>query len=425
MIIMSLLYIGLLFCIIASAYFSGSEMAYSCANRLRLENLKESGDHRAGRALYIIEHFDDALGAILIGNNLVNIAASSIGSVLIIMITGSDSFTWVSTLVLTIVIIIFGEAIPKITSKKNATGRSMTYSAVLKSLMIILYPFIKLTVVLVSLISKLLKTEEEETPAEESVDELHTIIETAEDEGIIDSDDSQIVQAAIDFSDISASEAMTARVDMEAIDIEDDYESILSFIQNTSYSRIPVYRDSIDNIIGILHLNRFFRAITESDENKIADIESLLMPPCHVYKTMKLPKVLSILKEAKQHLAVVTDEYSGTLGVISMEDVLEQIVGEIWDETDIIEDEVVENKNGDFEIDGDLPIGDFLELAEINEEDVEIESETVGGWTIETLGSYPAVGDRFEFRDMEITVLEIEELRVLKVLVRRKKQPTV
>jgi len=414
-----LLSAGIILCLLLSAFFSGAEMAFSSANTVRLENLRENGNRGAKRALELIENFDSVLSAILIGNNLVNIASSSIASVLVIMLL-SDSYAWVATVVMTILVIIFGETIPKIKSKKNATEQAIRYSGAAKFFMIILKPA---TTVVVWLVNFILlpfnNAEEDEEDEEESVEELQSIIETAEEEGVIDTDDSELIQNAIDFSDISASEVMTARVDVQAISIDDSWEEILEFVNNTPYSRIPVYKDSIDDVIGVLHLNRFFREVAENKTE--TDLKDLLMPPCYVYKTMKLPSVLNILKKAKQHLAIVTDEYSGTLGVVTMEDVLEQIVGDIWDETDTVETDVVVKNSNEFEVDGDLSISEFLELAEIDEDTFDYESETVGGWVIEMLERFPSPGDSFTFEDLEITVVESDELRVEKLLVKKLK----
>ncbi|MCF0237997.1 MAG: HlyC/CorC family transporter, partial [Sphaerochaetaceae bacterium] len=409
-------------------------------NTVRLESIAEEEEKnknykkakKAKRALYIIEHFDNALSTILIGNNLVNIASSSLGSVFIILLFKNDSLTWISTVVLTIAIIIFGESIPKITAKKNAITKSLSSSSLLRFLMVVLWPVVFVTVGFVNLISKVIKGEQ--ISDEENLEELQSIIETAEDEGIIDENDSLIMQAAIDFYDISASEAMTSRVDMLAIDIDDSWEEILEIANNSTYSRIPVYENSIDNIIGILHLNKFFKALSEYEEKKKENtlfegenqegnypinIRDLLMTPSYVYKTMKLPKVLNTLKNAKQHLAIVTDEYSGTLGLITMEDVLEQIVGEIYDETDVIEEEVIQKSDNEFELDGDLPIGEFLDLVGLNEDSFDFESETVGGWCVETIGDFPHLMEVFHYKDMEITILAMDGLRVAKILVRR------
>ena len=404
---------GILLCVAGSNFFSASEMGYSSCNQLRLENSRDDGSKRAGIALRITENYDDALSAILIGNNLVNIAASSLGSVLVIMLTGGDEHAWLSTLIVTVLVIVFGETIPKISAKKNANTVAERNAYIINALMVILKPLIWLVVTLIHLITRGMKEPEES--AEEAVEELQSIIETAEDEEVLDGDRSELVQAAIDFSEISADEVMTARVDMEAIDIDDEWDDILRTIEEAPFSRLPVYEDSVDNVIGVLYLNHFLKALTEEER---VDIRQLLMPPCYVYKTMKLPAVLSQLKKARQHLAIVSDEYGGTLGVLSMEDVLEQIVGEIWDETDIVEQEVVQHDSGEFELDGAMVIDDFIELMGLDEDSFEAESETVGGWTLESFGNYPREGDSFCYENLTVTVLSMDGRRVEKILVK-------
>lgn len=404
---------GIVLCIFLSNFFSSSEMAYSSANEIRLESAVEEGDRKAGRALYIIRNFDDALSAILIGNNLVNIAASSLTSVFIILLTGTDALAWVGTATVTVLIIIFGETIPKITAKKKANTLAAAYSGPIRFLMTVFYPLIRLVVWLTELITRPIKEEEDDEDA--PVEELQSIIETAEDEGILDKDRTELIRAAIDFSDISASEAMTSRVDMDAIDIDDPYEEIRKIVEETSYSRLPVYEGSIDNIIGVVHLNHILKAMMDG---RIADIREYLMPPCYVYKTVKLPEVLSELRRVRQHLAVVTDEYGGTLGVITMEDVLEEIVGDIWDETDEIEEEVAERNSREFEIDGDMSLDSFLETVGLERKEEGFDSETAGGWIIESLGHYPEEGETWEYEDYTFRVLETDERRVEKILVR-------
>ncbi len=407
---------GLLLCVIGSNYFSSSEMAYSSCNRMRLESARDGGSKKAAIAVKIINRFDDTLSAILIGNNLVNIAASSIGSVLVILVAGDDRYAWVSTVVITVLIVIFGETMPKIIAKTSANRIALSHARFIRTLTIVLMPLIWVVVGLVRLLTAGLKGEETSSDEDAAAMELSSIIETAEDEDVLDEDRSELVQAAIEFSDVMAYEVMTARVDVVALDIDDDWNEQLATIESAPYSRIPVYEDSIDNVIGVLYLNHFLKALTDE---KNPDIRSMLMPPCYVYKTMKMPAVLSELRRAKQHLAVVTDEYGGTLGVLSMEDVLEQLVGEIWDDTDEVEEEIVERPDGQYELDGDMVISDFLELVGIKEKDFEADSETVGGWTIEMFGAFPKVGDSFRYEDMSVTVLEMDGLRVEKVLVKK------
>jgi len=211
---------------------------------------------------------------------------------------------------------------------------------------------------------------------------------------------------------------MTARVDVEALDIDDDWRELLLSGEDLPYSRIPVYEDSIDNVIGVLYLNRFYKALLDDPD---ADIRSNLMKPLYIYKTVKLPDVLAQLRKNQQHLAVVTDEYGGTLGIVTLEDVLEELVGDIWDETDEVEDEIVERPDGMYEIDGDLPIGDLAELLDVTEESLDTASATAGGWTIEKFGAFPKVGDTVEADGLRVKVLAMGEdgLRVEKILVEK------
>ena len=416
-------FIALIVLIALSAFCSASEMAYSSANPLRLENLMEDGSARAKVAHYITEHFDHALSAILIGNNLVNIGASSLAAVTVMLLTGTDKWSWLATVILTIAVIIFGETIPKILAKQNANAVSLRHAYAVRFMMIVLAPVVLLVVGLVKLLTLPLKGEPEAEDEEEAAQELQSILETAEDEDVLDEDRSELVQAALEFSDVAASDAMTARVDMTAIDIDDDWDEIRALLDTTPYSRLPVYEDSVDNIIGVLYLNRFFRGVLEEVIRTGAvqppkDLRAALMEPCFVYKTTKLPVVLEQLRKEKKHLAIVTDEYGGTLGVISMEDVLEQIVGDIWDDTDVIEQEVVERAEGEYELDGDMNIYDFLELVGIPEEDFEAESATLGGWTVERFGAFPKKGDSFRYENVVVTVLKMDGRRVEKLLVK-------
>ena len=418
----AILSISLVICVCLSYFFSASEMSYSACNRVRIENLKDSGDRKAVRAWSIIENFEDALGAILTGNNLVNIASSSIGSVLIMEIMKSDRYAWISTAAVTVIVIIFGETIPKIRAKKLANTLALAYSLPVKALMTVFKPFVFIVVKAVDILTKELRGEgseqDEDEAAEEAIDELSNIIETAEDEEVLDEDQSELVQAAIDFLDVAAYEAMTSRVDVEAIDIDDSREEILGVImEDAAFSRIPVYEGSIDNIIGILYLNRFLKAYTKSEN---VDIRSLLMEPCYVYKTTRLTSVLDQLRAAGQHLAIVCDEYGGTLGIITMEDILEEIVGDIWDEYDEIEEEEVkEISDTVFELDGDISIDDLCETTGVSEEDLESESDTAGGWALEHFETYPTGGEIFEDAGLKVTILSIDERRIEKLLVEK------
>ncbi|MCF0146142.1 MAG: HlyC/CorC family transporter [Eubacterium sp.] len=408
---------GIVLCICFSAFFSASEMAFSSCNRLRLEKMGEDGNKNASLAHRLVQKYDDLLGTILIGNNLVNVAASSLASVVVILLTGGETYTWVATVIITISVIIFGETIPKILAKKNATKFSVFSAPVLRILMIILTPLVRLVVWLINLITRNMKPDKDEK-SEEAVEELQSIIDTAKEESVLNEEETELVKAAIDFSEISARDVMTSRVDMEAIDIEDDREKILKQLSETKFTRLPVYEGRTENIIGILHMNIFLKTMIL---NPNVEIRKLLRQPCYVYQTTKLPAVLNQMKKTSQHLAVVTGEFGDTVGVISLEDVMEEIVGEIWDESDTVEEEAVKRKDGSFEIDGEMTLEDLRELLNLKKDAIDAESTTVSGWTIERFGEYPKPGDTFEEEGiLEVTVLEADSRRVDKVLIRKK-----
>ena len=410
--------------LILSAFFSGSETAYSSVNRLRLET---AADRRraASCALKICDRFADALSAILIGNNLVNLSASSVTALLALRLAGADApasvqnlYSGVAAVLLTIVVLVFGESMPKIVAKNRSLSVSLLSAYPVRAVMTVLYPVTWLTGLLVKVFTYPFKGEQpdEEEQAEVAEEELVTLIETSEDRGVIDEDVSELLQNALDFSEISAQEVMTARVDISALDLDDDPETIAALIDRSTFSRLPVFDRDLDHILGILSLNRYYRALLSGPE---PDIRNLLITPCYVYKTMKLPAVLDTLRLSHTHMAVVTDDYGGTLGILTMEDVLEQLVGEIWDETDEVIEEVVARSSGEWEIDGDVTIGEFCELIGRDEDSFETESVTVGGWTMERFGGFPEPGDSFDFEDLTVRVLETGPHRVNKVLVIR------
>lgn len=411
--------LGIVLCIALSAFFSGTEMSFLSCSELRMENEAGKGNKRAARMQTLLAKHDDVISAILIGNNLVNTAASSLTTVLVILLTGTEELEWVASIIITILIIIFGETVPKILAKRYPNRIALRLAPVLHALEIVFRPLNKAVVWAVNVICRTIRPESETADEEESVEELQSIIETAEDEGILEPDESEMASAAIDFADISASEVMTSRVDLIAIDIDDDDLAVIDTCMQSRYSRLPVYDETIDHIVGILHLNQLFRALSKDGET---DFRTLLREPCYVYKTMKLPQVLDILKKNKQHVAVVTDEYGGTLGMITLEDVLEQIVGEIWDENDVIEEEIVKVSPDTFEVDGDLNIDDFRELLERTEEQMPAESETAGGWAIETMEDFPKDGDTFTYDDFTFTAKVVEERRVEKLTIKRKNE---
>lgn len=401
-----------------SFFCSSAEIIFSSANSIRLENLAEEGSKTAKMALKVIDRFDSSLSGLLIGNNIANIGMSSLVPIVAINF-GIEQYSALLTAALTLIVILFCEVTPKILGKNNANSLSLVYSYPVRAMTLLFAPIVFVVVKAVDIILLPMgKVAQDEN--EMAVEELQSIIEIAQDENVLDESRSELLQSALEFYDVNAYEAMTARVDVEAIDIDDDIEDIKKKVEESAYSRIPVYRDSVDNIIGLLHQNHFLRLMLESED---IDIESLLLEPLYVYKTVKMLSLLSAFKQSQKQFAVVTDEYGGTLGIITIEDVLEQLVGEIWDESDEVEDEVIAHAEGIFEVDGDMNIYDFFELVDKDEGAVDFESDTVGGWIIERFGDFPKAGDSIEYENLRITVLESGPHRVEKALAELEDRP--
>ncbi len=402
--------------IVFSAFFSGSEIAYASVNELRLKRAAEDGKNRlASLAWKIYEKYDDALITILIGNNLVNIAASSVATVIAITLLGDDG-AWAATGIMTVLIITFGEIIPKIVAVQTAFGFTKLAAVPLWILMIVTFPIVWLMQKLLHCIDRLWSDKSDAAKPAITEEDLETIIDTVEDEGVIDEDRAELLQSALDFDGVLAYEIITPRVDMLSIDVEDSFDEILATVNSSPYSRIPVYEDTIDNIIGILHLNHFFKALALGEKD--FDIQKLLMPVNFVHKTMPLDDVLREMKKRKCHMVIVTDEYGGTMGCLTMEDVLEQLVGDIWDETDEVVEEFVQTGEDTYEADGDMRIEDFFDALDIDDRDFDDDNATLGGWAIEMLGDYPKVGDIFEYKNLTITVKKLQNRRVVRLGIR-------
>ena len=397
----------IIICLFFSAFFSSSEIAYASANNLRLKRAaEEKGTASAKLAYKIYNNYENALATILIGNNLVNIASESVATVLVIGWLGSSN-AWVATIGMTIIVLICGEIVPKILAKTMPEKVSTLYAFPLYTLMIITKPIVILVDAIVKFTSHLWKKAIDNAPISE--EELETILDTVEDEGIIDEEKCDLLQSALDFDEVQAYEIITPRVDLVAIDAESTREEMLETLLESSYTRIPVYKDTIDNIIGILHVNLVIRALTE-DPN--ADILASLMEPVFVHKTMALDEVFEKMRKKRSHMVVVTDEYGGVMGILTMEDAMEQLVGDIWDENDEIEPEIVELSDGTLEVDGDMRIEDFFDEVEFDDRDLDDDNATVGGFVVEQLGHYAETGDQVDYENLSFTVLETDNRRI-------------
>ena len=413
--------------VVLSACFSGTEAAYNSANNMHLRReAEETGSSSAKLAYKISQNFADTLCTILIGNNLVNIAASACATAIFMQlfanINGGDVIaSAVSTIVLTIIVLICGEIVPKIIAKQHANKICKISAWPIQILTYILYPLVFIVMLLMNLIRKIWGTSSEDEP-DITEDELSSIIDTVEKEGVIDEDQSDLLQSSLEFSDTTVEEIMTPRTDLVTIDLDDDFEEIAKTIEESTYSRLPVYRDSIDDIIGILHLNLYYK---EAVDSKKIDIESMLLDTCYMHKTLKLPAALKMLREKQVHMAIVIDEFGGTLGVVTIEDILEEIVGDIWDESDEIVSEMVEQAPNVYEILGEMSIGDLFYELDFHPKDFECEYSTVGGWAIQSLEAEPHVGDKFTYEFLEIEVTEMEDdILVTKLKVTVGERPT-
>lgn len=401
-------YLALPLLILCSTFFSLSEIAYTQITPLRLRTrAEESGKKKHRTALYVAEHFEDTLAAILLGNNLANVVGTSIATVLVVDLWG-EGYAWVSTAVMTILVLIFGEITPKMIGRRIPEAACHLTAFPLRLLTLIFYPFVWLINKLNALLANLYKNRIPDTPTV-TEEELESLIDTAEDESIIDEDTGDLLQSALDWGEVQAFEIMTPRVDMNAIDIDDEYADMLDVIENSIYSRIPVYEQTPDNIIGILHLNHFYKALIDHER---VDIRSLLMPVNYVHKTMELPDALDVMRRNKCHMVVVNDEYGGTDGILTMEDILEQLVGEIWDESDEIEEEFTQLSDEKAIVDGDMRIYDFFDEVEVDDRDYDEDNATVGGWAMDMLDGNPEIGASFSYKNLTLTVKKLDGRRI-------------
>lgn len=404
--VQNIIFIAILTCF--SAFFSSSETALFSLNKLRLEKLAEEGKKTAKVAKYLTDHDKITLSGLLIGNNVVNIAASSLMTVLVLELMPKNAALagTVATLTITVLILIFAEIAPKIIAKKKALSWACVVAYPMFAISMVLFLPITLIVLgFVNLISKLFRKKEEAPTMTE--EELVTMIETAEEEEVLDEEQSDLLQSAMDFSDTTVEDILVPRINMEAFDIEDDYEEILELATSTRHSRLVVYEDTVDHVIGVLSLNRLFRAMAKKRGN--VDIRTLLVEPFFVHKTMKLPTLLSQMRSHQVQMAIVLDEYGGTMGIVTMEDILEEIVGDIWDETDDIETEIISTGEGIYHVDGLTNIYDFFAHIDMDERDFDSEYTTMGGWAIEMLDADPHVGDSFSYRNLYVIVTEMND----------------
>lgn len=395
------LLITILFCVLMSAYFSATETAFSTINKIRLKTMAEDGNKKAARALKLADDYDGLISTILIGNNIVNILASSLSTILFIgLLKNNESLaTTLSTVILTIVVLVFGEISPKSIAKESPEKFAMFSAPIIRTFAIIFTPLNWIFRQWKKLLKKIFKSEEDTGITEE---ELISIIEEAEEDGNLEKSETELIRSAIEFNELEVGDIFTPRIDITAVKAEATYDEIREVFKNSGYSRLPVYNEDLDNIIGILYYKDFFIKDFES-------ISSIIKPVMFVTKNKNVNELMNELQEKKLHLAVVTDEYGSTAGIVTLEDILEEIVGDIWDEHDDVEIDVREIGEGEYIVAGKANISKVFDEIGV---DVEPEALTVNGWAMEVLSRIPAVGDEFEADGLFAKVLNMNGRRI-------------
>ncbi len=393
------------FCILMSAYFSATETAFSSINKTRLKTMAEKGDKKAQKVLDLSEEYDKLISTILIGNNIVNIAVSSIGTLLFIaLLNDSDLGATVSTVVVTVLVLVFGEITPKSIAKDAPERFAMFSAPLIHTFLVMLTPVNYLFSQWKKLVGKLLRVEDDDTMSQE---ELLMLIEEVEQDGSIDSSEGDLLRNAIEFTDQEAVDILTHRVDLEGVPLGATKEEIAAKFTETRFSRLLVYNETIDDIVGIIHQKDFYVGTGVTEKS----IEEITAPPVFVHKTEKIRELLERLQREKSHMAIVIDEYGGTAGIVTMEDILEELVGEIWDEHDEVVEPFRQVASDTWIVDAAVNFDDFCQQFDI--EDNEADSVSLGGWIMEQLDRLPVAGDKFEYENLSIMVKETDSHRII------------
>jgi putative hemolysin len=396
-------------------YFAMAETAFASVSRVKLKTDADRGDERAKKALFITDNFDRAITTILICTNIIHISAASVVTVQVTRLWGVSAVT-LSTIITTVAVFFVGEMLPKSIARKYSERISLATAGALRFFMLILKPVSALLTAIGNGAAKLTKGDPEASVTE---DELYDIIEDMTHEGSLDEDQGDLISSALQFGDVTVESILTARVDLAAIDVAMSHSDILAFIKEQRHSRLPVYEGSIDNIIGVLQIRTYIKAYLRRGED--LDIRPLLDEAYFVHQSTNIDELLPIMSKRKLNMAVVTDNYGGTLGVVTVEDILEELVGEIWDEDDTAEEPIVTRPDGSYEVDSGETVGDVFDALGVEydeEEDDELINKLMGELCYEQFPSIPAEGDSFVYRGLEITVAAMQHNRILKLRVR-------
>ena len=399
--------VALIILIGLSAFFSAAETAYNSLNEIRLRSKAEDGDAKAAHTLALVERYDSLLSTILIGNNIVNIGASSLATVLFTRLVGGVYGPTVSTIVMTLLVLAFGEITPKSMAKEMPETMAMAFAPVLSALVTIFTPLNALFGAWKKFLAKRFDTGEKDTITE---GELVTMVSEAENDGELTDRESQLIRSAIEFDDVEVEEILTPRVDVVAVEDDISLEELAQTFAESGYSRLPVYHDTVDNIIGVVHEKDFYIARLK----KSVTMEDLIAPTLYTTGSTQISQLLRTLREQHHHMAVVVDEYGGTEGIITLEDILEELVGEIWDEHDEATEDFRQQSDGSWLVSGSASVDDLYETLDLPE-DEDIDSNTVNGLVQEKTHHLPKVGDHFQLNDYEGVVTRTARRRVTEV----------
>ena len=397
---------AMVICVILSGYFSATETAFSSVNRTRLKAMAEKGDHKAELALRLAEDYDKLISTILIGNNVVNIALASIGTLFFVSLLGDKGAT-VSTAVITVVVLIFGEITPKSIAKDYPEKFAMFSAPLINMLIVLLTPLNFLFGLWKKLVGMIFKGEQD---AGMSQEELLLLVDEVQQDGAIDESEGELLRNAIEFGDLEARDILTHRVDLEAVPTDATKEQVAALFTESRFSRLLVYEDSIDKIVGVIHQKDFYTGTGIVD----APLKEIMTEPLYIHQTEKVDDLLQLLRSNKSHMAIVIDEYGGTMGIVTMEDILEELVGEIWDEHDEIEEPIQQINDNTYILDGSVTLDDFCDHFDVKSDS---NSVSLGGWVMDQMECIPDEGDSFEFENLTITVSKTDDHRVEEITV--------
>ena len=394
--------LGMVICIILSGYFSATETAFSSLNKTRIKYMAEKGSKRAKRTLQLADNYDKLIATILIGNNIVNISTASIGTLLFVDLMGQELGATVSTVVVTIVVLIFGEITPKSIAKDYPERFAMFSAPMIGALLWLFTPLNFLFSLWKKLVALLFHSDEEDKMSQE---ELLLLLEEVEQEGAIDKSEGTLLRNAVEFGDLEVQSILTHRVDLEAVEVNATKEEIAAKFTETRFSRLLVYEETIDKIVGVLHLKDFYDGMGINPK----PLREIMTPPLFIHQTEKVDDLLQLLKSSKSHIAVVIDEYGGTLGIVTMEDILEELVGEIWDEHDEVEEPFRQLSENTYLVDCTVTLDDFCDFFDVKSDS---ESVSLGGWIMDQMQRIPEKGDQFTYENLTITATEIDDHRI-------------